>query len=343
MTHFDKIDKEMRLRFGATRVNLRHGPLVDTVYYNIAPGVLFGDIEKFAKRKKLRVCIDFDHTSDVFIEIPCSHRQEIFTTKLLKSSQYRESQASLPIIIGVDTFGNPMVLDLTRIPHLLIGGFLGKTQLMHAIILSLITRFASDKCKLVLMDFKDSAFEVFSDLPHLARPIVKNCAAGIDVLRWALDEIDSRFYQLCKHNARNIQKYNETADVPMPYLVVIIDEFCDVMEYAPRRFENYITHIVAKARAVGVHIVMATGNMQRNTITQKIHCYFPTRLSFQTDSATESKVILGESGAQILMDYSDALFSDAGCAPIRIHTAYISDNELAQIVHEQVEKTESKD
>ena len=260
-----------------------------------------------------------------------------------------------------------MYYDLAKMPHMLIAGRTGsgKSVFVQTIITSVVYHFTPDKCKLMIIDPKGVDFGFWDDIPHLITPIVKlDPNAAVNALKWAVNEMENRYKQLQKLQARNIETYNEIAaqkrangeklteqvavgtdeetgellfetqevDLSdMPYIVIIIDEVADLMTVAKKEVEAYIQRIAQKARAAGIHLVMATQRPDATVITGVIKANFPTRISFQARSITDSMTSLGEKGAEQLLKCGDMLFSEGGHKAVRIHGAFIEDAELKRV------------
>ncbi len=294
---------------------------------------------------------------------PCTVRyQTLMDNETFKTSKYK-----IPLALGVNIGGNPMYYDLAKMPHMLIAGRTGsgKSVFVQSIITSIVYHFTPDKCKLVIIDPKGVDFGFWDDIPHLITPIVKlDPVAAVNALKWAVREMEERYKQLQVLNARNIESYNEavvqkresgevitrqvavgtdeetgellfeTQQVElneMPYIVIIIDEVADLMSLARKEVEACVQRIAQKARAAGIHLVMATQRPDATTITGVIKANFPTRISFQARSNIDSRTTLGEGGAENLLSCGDMLFSEAGKNPVRIHGAFIADEELSRI------------
>ena len=286
---------------------------------------------------------------------------------LVGDELFVESKFRIPLALGVDIGGNPMYFDLAKMPHMLIAGRTGsgKSVFVQSIITSIVYHFTPDKCKLIIIDPKGVDFGFWDDVPHLITPIVKlDPAAAVNALKWAVREMEDRYKQLQVLNARNIESYNEIAKEKresgekvtrqvavgkdeetgellyetqevdlsdMPYIVIIIDEVADLMSLARKEVEACVQRIAQKARAAGIHLVMATQRPDATTITGVIKANFPTRVSFQARSVIDSMTTLGEKGAEQLLACGDMLFSEAGKPPVRIHGAFITDEELTKI------------
>ena len=306
-------------------------------------------------------------TQLIGVEMVNLKRQTVRYRGLIDNNLFMNSKYKIPLALGVDIGGNPMYFDLAKMPHMLIAGRTGsgKSVFVQSIITSIVYHFTPDKCKLIIIDPKGVDFGFWDDIPHLITPIVKlDPAAAVNALKWAVREMEERYKQLQIVNARNIESYNEimaqkresgekltkqvavgtdpetgalefeTQEVDMsdmPYIVIIIDEVADLMALARKEVEACVQRIAQKARAAGIHLVMATQRPDATTITGVIKANFPTRISFQARSAIDSITTLGEKGAENLLSCGDMLFSEAGRVPVRIHGAFIADEELAAV------------
>ena len=306
-------------------------------------------------------------TQLIGVEMVNLKRQTVRYRGLIDNNLFMNSKYKIPLALGVDIGGNPMYYDLAKMPHMLIAGRTGsgKSVFVQSIITSIVYHFTPDKCKLMIIDPKGVDFGFWDDIPHLITPIVKlDPAAAVNALKWAVREMEDRYKQLQLVNARNIESYNEivtakrengetitrqvavgtdpetgelefeTQEVDlsdMPYIVIVIDEVADLMSLARKEVEACVQRIAQKARAAGIHLVMATQRPDATTITGVIKANFPTRISFQARSNIDSMTTLGEKGAENLLSCGDMLFSEAGRVPVRIHAAFISDEELTAI------------
>lgn len=306
-------------------------------------------------------------TQYIGVEMVNKNRQTVRYRGLVASETFVNSKYKIPLALGVDIGGNPMYFDLAKMPHMLIAGRTGsgKSVFVQSLITSVVYHFTPDKCKLMIIDPKGVDFGFWDDIPHLITPIVKlDPAAAVNALKWAVREMEERYKQLQVLNARNIESYNELAaekrasgekitkqvavgtdeetgellfetqevDLSdMPYIVIIIDEVADLMALARKEVEACVQRIAQKARAAGIHLIMATQRPDATTITGVIKANFPTRVSFQARSRIDSVTCLGEGGAENLLAMGDMLFSEAGRVPVRIHGAFIDDNELTKI------------
>lgn len=287
--------------------------------------------------------------------------------EIIADPAFVESKYKIPLALGVNIGGKPMYYDLAKMPHMMIAGRTGsgKSVFVQSIITSIVYHFTPDKCKLMIIDPKGVDFGFWDDIPHLITPIVKlEAAPAVNALKWAVREMDERYKQMAVLNARNIESYNEAAAArrasgekltrqvavgtdeetgellfetqevdlsDIPYIVIIIDEVADLMTLARKDVEMCVMRIAQKARAAGIHLVMATQRPDATVITGTIKANFPTRISFQARSNIDSRTTLGEGGAENLLSCGDMLFSEGGKPPVRIHGAFISDAELTAI------------
>ncbi len=306
-------------------------------------------------------------TQLIGVEMVNAKRQTVRYRGLMEDELFVDTKYKIPLALGVDIGGNPMYFDLAKMPHMLVAGRTGsgKSVFVQSIITSIVYHFTPDKCKLIIIDPKGVDFGFWDDIPHLITPIVKlEPEPAVNALKWAVREMEERYKQLQVLNARNIESYNEIAaqkraagekmtkqvavgtdpetgellfetqeiDLSdMPYMVIIIDEVADLMSLARKDVEACVQRIAQKARAAGIHLVMATQRPDATTITGVIKANFPTRISFQARSRIDSVTCLGEGGAEQLLAMGDMLFSEAGRVPVRIHGAFIDDKELTQI------------
>lgn len=259
----------------------------------------------------------------IIVQIPKETRQTIFLENLLKSKEFKNTDATLAIILGTDTFGNITIKDLRKIPHVLVAGRTGsgKSVFLNCVLKSLKTAMPASECKFIIIDPKGTDYDMWKSDKHLMCPIVKlNAKLAVQKLREVSELIKERHQKLQDRKVKNIEEYKKkTKNSDMPYVVVIIDEFADLMTVARKEVE-YITQT---SRAVGVHLIIGTQHYDGKTLPGIIKANLPTRIAFYTRTSAESKQILGERGAENLLPCADMLFSDAGCAPIRIHTPYI--------------------
>ena len=218
-------------------------------------------------------------------------------------------------------------------PHLLIAGTTGsgKSVCINTIILSLLYRHTPDKCKFILIDPKMLELSTYEGIPHLLCPVITEAKKAASVLGWVVKEMESRYRLMTKEGVRNIDSYNAKHKLPMPYIVVVVDEMSDLMLVAGKEIENYIQKLSQMARAAGIHIIMATQRPSVDVITGTIKANFPTRISFQVTSKIDSRTILGEQGAEQLLGKGDMLYMSSANRIVRIHAPFVSDSEIEKI------------
>ncbi|MCQ2599431.1 MAG: DUF87 domain-containing protein [Alphaproteobacteria bacterium] len=358
-------------------INIKSGPIVDNFIYK--PNGTFSLAKAIIVAQKYEATVSQNRDGIVTFQIPKEMRQMIFLDKLLESEEFKNSKATLPIILGTDTLGNVMTGDLRRMPHLLISGRTGtgKSVFMQSIVTSLIQRFTPDECRLLLIDPKGIDFDAWDKEPHLITPVIQSdTVAAINALNWVVCEIKYRFDQFQALKVRGgIGEYNEVAakkrakgqkvtyktavgtdaktgktlyeernmDLSdMPYIVVVIDEIADLICADREKVEMYIQKIAQLSRLAGIHMIMATQRSSSDVITGVIKANFPSRMSFQMRSAADSMAGFGDKGAELLLPYGDMLFSDGGHMPVRIHTPYVSDTEITKIVKSLRKKYKTK-
>ena len=324
------------------------------------------DMTRAMATERIRIA-HIPRTDLVGVEMVNLNRQVVRFRDLVENDAFVNSKYKIPLALGVDIGGNPMYFDLAKMPHMLVAGRTGtgKSVFVQSIITSIVYHFTPDKCKLMIIDPKGVDFGFWDDIPHLITPIVKlDPVPAVNALKWAVREMDDRYKQLQLLNAQNIEQYNdavakkresgekltrqvavgtdpetgeleyETQEVDlsdMSYIVIIIDEVADLMGVARKEVEACVQRIAQKARAAGIHLVMATQRPDATIITGVIKANFPTRISFQARSMIDSMTSLGEKGAENLLDKGDMLFSEAGRVPVRIHAALIDNDELQRI------------
>ena len=235
--------------------------------------------------------------------------------------------------MGKDISGTPIVSDLTSMPHLLIAGTTGsgKSVCINTIILSLLYKHTPERCKFILIDPKMLELSTYEGVPHLLCPVITEAKKAASVLGWVVKEMESRYRLMTKEGVRNIDGYNAKHNLPMPYIVVVVDEMSDLMLVAGKEIENYIQKLSQMARAAGIHIIMATQRPSVDVITGTIKANFPTRISFRVTSKIDSRTILGEQGAEQLLGKGDMLYMSSANRIVRIHAPFISDTEIEKI------------
>ena len=272
-------------------------------------------------------------SNTVGIELPNNSRENVYLSEILNNSDFKKKDIKLPIALGKNISGVPIVGDLASMPHLLIAGTTGsgKSVCINTIILSLLYRHTPDKCKFILIDPKMLELSTYEGIPHLLCPVITEAKKAASVLGWVVKEMESRYRLMTKEGVRNIDGYNAKHKLPMPYIVVVVDEMSDLMLVAGKEIENYIQKLSQMARAAGIHIIMATQRPSVDVITGTIKANFPTRISFQVTSKIDSRTILGEQGAEQLLGKGDMLYMSSANKIVRIHAPFVSDNEIEKI------------
>jgi len=316
-----------------------HGPVVTLNEFEPAAGIkvskiinLSDDIARNTSSESARIST-IPGSNTIGIELPNSLRENVYLSEILDISDFKKKDIKLPIALGKNISGEPIVRDLTSMPHLLIAGTTGsgKSVCINTIILSLLYRHNPDRCKFILIDPKMLELSTYEGVPHLLCPVITEAKKAASVLGWVVKEMESRYRLMTKEGVRNIDGYNLKHKLPMPYIVVVVDEMSDLMLVAGKEIENYIQKLSQMARAAGIHIIMATQRPSVDVITGTIKANFPTRISFQVTSKIDSRTILGEQGAEQLLGKGDMLFMSSANKVVRIHAPYVSENEIEKI------------
>ena len=316
-----------------------HGPVVTLNEFEPAAGVkvskiinLSDDIARNTSSESARIST-IPGSNTIGIELPNNSRENVYLSEILNNSDFKKKDIKLPIALGKSISGNPIVGDLSSMPHLLIAGTTGsgKSVCINTIILSLLYRHTPDKCKFILIDPKMLELSTYEGIPHLLCPVITEAKKAASVLGWVVKEMESRYRLMTKEGVRNIDGYNAKHKLPMPYIVVVVDEMSDLMLVAGKEIENYIQKLSQMARAAGIHIIMATQRPSVDVITGTIKANFPTRISFQVTSKIDSRTILGEQGAEQLLGKGDMLYMSSANRIVRIHAPFVSDSEIEKI------------
>ena len=316
-----------------------HGPVVTLNEFEPAAGIkvskiinLSDDIARNTSSESARIST-IPGSNTIGIELPNSSRENVYLSEILNNSDFKKKDIKLPIALGKNISGIPIIGDLTSMPHLLIAGTTGsgKSVCINTIILSLLYRHTPEKCKFILIDPKMLELSTYEGVPHLLCPVITEAKKAASVLGWVVKEMESRYRLMTKEGVRNIDGYNAKHKLPMPYIVVVVDEMSDLMLVAGKEIENYIQKLSQMARAAGIHIIMATQRPSVDVITGTIKANFPTRISFQVTSKIDSRTILGEQGAEQLLGKGDMLYMSSANKIIRIHAPFVSENEIEKI------------
>ncbi len=343
-----KILMEKLAEFGieAEVINVNIGPIITQYELRPAPGVkvskftsLADDLALAIKAKSIRVQAPIPGKGLIGIEIPNLTRDVIYLRDILLSDEMDTTESKLAFGLGKEISGKPVVTDLTRMPHLLIAGATGsgKSVCINTIIMSLLLRTKPDELRLVLIDPKRVELAGYNDLPHLIGSVVTDAETALETMYWAVREMERRYELLQEAKVRDIIAFNEKAEETedfsrLPYIVIIIDEFADLIMTSGKDIELPITRLAQMARAVGMHLILATQRPSIKVITGIIKANFPARIAFQVSSKVDSRVILDMIGAERLLGQGDMLFMPPGKALAeRIHGAFVSDHEIERV------------
>lgn len=342
--------------FGITNANISYsiGPVVITYYIKLEFDRLekesinqISDPTKWAKILNVRAVRMIPSEFGILsLEIPHNNHHTISLKEVIGSEVFINSNDKLPIALGVNPEGNPVVIDLAKTPHLLIGGGTGagKSVCINTILISLLSRFDEKQLKLILIAPKIVELSPYNDIPHLITPVITDMKKAVQALKWCVDEIERRYQLLSLWEVRNIESYNQkicrlnaegiAKDTfsPLPYIVIVIDEFANLMLTSGQQTEECIVRIAHKARAVGIHLILATQRPASDVITGVIRANIPSRIAFTVTSAVDSCTILDQRGAETLLGRGDMLYSGSGSPDLtRIHGAFISNEEIVAI------------
>ena len=318
---------------------INYGPVVTLNEFEPAAGVkvskiinLSEDIARNTSSESARISI-IPGSNSIGIELPNITRENVYLGEVIKDSQFKKKNIKLPIALGKSISGNPIIGDLSTMPHLLIAGTTGsgKSVCINTIILSLLYRHTPDKCKFILIDPKMLELSTYEGIPHLLCPVITEAKKAASVLGWVVKEMENRYKLMTKVGVRNIDGYNSKHKTFMPYIVVIVDEMSDLMLVSGKDIESYIQKLSQMARAAGIHIIMATQRPSVDVITGTIKANFPTRISFQVSSKIDSRTILGEQGAEQLLGKGDMLFMSSANKITRIHAPFVTEDEIEKI------------
>lgn len=318
------------------------GPVITMYEFEPASGVKINKITSLAddlalalKAGTIRIVVPIPGKSVIGIEIPNTYRESVYLREILESSVFAAAASKLTIALGKDIVGQPIVTNLARMPHLLIAGATGtgKSVFLNSVICSVLFKATPDEVRLLMIDPKRIELSAYDDIPHLLHPVVTEPKKATKALRWAVEEMERRYIVLEERKAKNIDGYNQNAESPLPYILVVIDELADLMLVSSHEVEEYITRLAQMARAAGIHLLIATQRPSVDVLTGVIKANFPTRVSFQVSSKIDSRTILDIGGAESLLGCGDMLFLPPGTAKLqRIHGAYVSENEITRVV-----------
>ena len=354
-------------------MKVRPGPVVTLYELEPAPGTktsrvvgLADDVARSMSSVSVRIAV-IPGQSVIGIELPNRIRETVGLRELLASEDYERTAAKLALVLGKDIGGSPVIVDLARMPHLLIAGTTGsgKSVAINTMILSLIYRLPPDRCKFIMVDPKMLELSGYDGIPHLLAPVVTDPRKAIVALKWTVREMEGRYRKMSQLGVRNIEGYNQRVEQaaakgetltrkvqtgfnpetgapiyeeqafdlsPLPFIVVVVDEMADLMLVAGKDIEAAVQRLAQMARAAGIHIIMATQRPSVDVITGTIKANFPTRVSFHVTSRIDSRTILSEPGAEQLLGQGDMLYMGQGGRIVRVHGPFVSDGEVESVV-----------
>jgi DNA segregation ATPase FtsK/SpoIIIE, S-DNA-T family len=368
---------ELKLKdFGveAEVVEVHPGPVITRFELRLAPGVKVSQISNLSKDLarslstiSVRVVEVIPGKSTVGLEIPNEKREIVTLGEIIKSRTYDEMASSLALVLGKDISGAPVVADLGRMPHLLVGGTTGsgKSTAVNAMVLSLLYKATAEQVRMIMIDPKMLELSVYEGIPHLLAPVVTDMKEAANALRWCVAEMERRYQLMAALGVRNLAGFNRKVkeaedtgtpirdplltkhlgpeaspeEIPaletLPFIVVIIDELADMMMIVGKKVEELIARLAQKARASGIHLILATQRPSVDVITGLIKANIPTRIAFQVSAKVDSRTILDQGGAEQLLGHGDMLFLQPGTSvPVRVHGAFVSDQEVHRVVGE---------
>ena len=352
-------------------VAVHPGPVITRFEVLPAPGLKVSKITNISKDiarslsvMSVRVVEVIAGKSTIGLEIPNDDREIVQLTEILQSAKYAQTKSPLAIALGKDISGMPVVADLARMPHLLVAGTTGsgKSVAVNSMLISLLYKATADQVRLILIDPKMLELNVYEGIPHLLAPVVTDMKEAANALRWCVGEMERRYRLMAALGVRNIGGFNKKVNdaiesgepivdplykpeeafdpsappptlEPLPFIVVVVDEFADMMMVVGKKVEELIARIAQKARAAGIHLVLATQRPSVDVITGLIKANIPTRMAFQVSSKIDSRTILDQGGAEALLGHGDMLYLPPGTAhPERVHGAFVDDHEVHSVV-----------
>jgi len=347
-------------------VEIHPGPVVTMYEFLPAPGVKISQIANLAddltmalEAMNIRIVAPIPGKGVVGIEVPNVVRETVYLREILASEAFQKSKSKLTLALGKDIFGTPMVTDLAKMPHLLIAGATGsgKSVAVNAFLMSLLYSATPEEVRIILVDPKVVELQVYEGIPHLLLPVVYDPKHAAAALRWAVEEMERRYELLARLGTRNIVSYNQRIErlqggeeeapdadredgeeapeelKKLPFIVIVLDEFADLMMVASKDVETAVARLAQKARAAGIHLIMATQRPSKEVITGLIKANFTCRISFRVSSKIDSRIILDQNGAESLLGYGDMLFLRPGTSVLaRVHGPYVSEEEVQRVV-----------
>ncbi len=349
-------------------VAVHPGPVITRFELDLAPGIkvskitgLAKDIARSLSTVSVRVVEVIPGKSVIGLEIPNENRELVTLRDMLESQRYIQSRSPVSLVLGKDISGNPVVVDLAKMPHLLVAGTTGsgKSVSLNAMLLSMLFKATPDQLRMIMIDPKMLELSIYDGIPHLLTPVITDMKDAANSLRWCVAEMDKRYRLMAALGVRNLAGYNQKVGdavkageplpmpgilvtdeasakaqlVPLPTIVVVIDELADMMMVVGKKVEDLIARIAQKARAAGIHLIIATQRPSVDVITGLIKANIPTRVAFQVSSRIDSRTILDQQGAEQLLGHGDMLYLPPGAGvPIRVHGAYVADEEVHRVV-----------
>ena len=331
----------------ASVVNVTQGPAVTRFEVHPEPGVkvnkitnLSDDIKLSLAARDIRIEAPIPGKNTIGIEVPNKESKMVYLREILRSREFRTNPSPMTAVLGLDISGQPAVTDLKKMPHGLIAGATGsgKSVCINTILVSLLYKASPHEVKLMLIDPKMVELAPYNDIPHLVSPVITDAKAATAALKWAVEEMERRYELFVHSGTREITRYNQLVKdhnqgEHLPYLVIIIDELADLMMVAPNDVEEAIARIAQKARACGIHLIVATQRPSVDVITGLIKANIPTRIAFSVSSQVDSRTILDVSGAEKLLGKGDMLFLENGSSKsVRLQGSFVSDEEIERVV-----------
>ena len=326
-------------------IHVLKGPVVDTFELKLGAGVRVSKVRHISEDLSMalmgvpiRIVYPMIGRETVGVEVPRNPREVIHLGEVLGSREYRDSRCALPLAMGKDALGSPLVNDLATMPHMLVAGATGagKSVFINTLLCSLLAKRPPSKMRLILIDPKQLELALYAKLPHLMMPVLTDAPRAAEALKWACGEMENRYGVLGKFGVRNIEGFHQKVgpgkDNSMPYLVIIIDEFADlILTKSGKEIENNICRLAAKARAAGIHLIVATQRPSVDVITGLIKSNFPTRVSFRVTSPIDSRTILSTQGAELLLGKGDMLYRH-GINTLRAHSSFVEEKEIEALM-----------
>ncbi len=370
--YFHDIITKIQVKLGEFKVqgriiNVLKGPVVDTFEWELGAGekvsrltVTAEDLSLALSGSPIRMVYPMKGRTTVGIEVPRNPREFIFLDEVISSKDFTNTNHQLPLAMGKDAFGEPVVVDLAAMPHMLVAGSTGagKSVFINSILVSLLIKKSPNQMKLILIDPKQLELALYARLPHLLMPVITEAKTAATSLLWACQEMERRYSIMSEFGVRNIEGFNHklkrapreivdkirkfyeysTEDsYELPYIVVIVDEFADlILTQKGKEIETHICRLAAKARAAGIHLILATQRPSVDVITGLIKSNFPTRVSFRVTSSTDSRTILNAMGAEKLLGKGDMLYKQ-GVDTTRIHSAFVEEDEIEMLTEKLAE------